>query len=98
MRAQVEIDLSPTYSQPRQRHHSRSPRLEIVHSKICRRYRAARTNHQKLNRNTPWTTRYASPLGMIPVDVDVARLWQQAVPKLGDRMLLDPTVAFPNPR
>jgi hypothetical protein len=27
------------------------------------------------------------------VDVDVAKLWQQAIPKFGERMLVDPTLA-----
>src|SRR5215831_3058073 len=43
--------------------------------------------------NTACATRYASPLDTMAVEVEVARLWQQAVPKLGDRMLVEPTVA-----
>jgi hypothetical protein len=32
-------------------------------------------------------------LETIAVDVEVLKLWQQAIPKFGERMLVDPTLA-----
>lgn len=47
---------------------------------------------------TNCTTRYASPFETMAVEVDVLWVWQHAVPKFGDKMLVDPVLVDPNLR
>jgi len=45
---------------------------------------------------TNCTTRYASPFDTIAVEVEVLWVWQHAVPKFDDKMLVDPTLVDPS--